>query len=84
MQPSESSIGNEITRHVDISWNETWTGTKQKRIARFEGSGAGLALAGFAALSVPHLWVRRRPKDALRHPVVSQFEEFFSDLQVVR
>jgi hypothetical protein len=29
--------GNEITHHVDVSWNETWTGTKQKRIARFEG-----------------------------------------------
>ena len=28
--------GNEITHHVDVSWNETWTGTKQKRIARFE------------------------------------------------
>jgi hypothetical protein len=27
--------GNEITHHVDVSWNETWTGTKQKRIARF-------------------------------------------------
>ena len=30
--------GNEITHHVDVSWNETWTGTKQKRIARFEGN----------------------------------------------
>ena len=30
--------GNEITHHVDVSWNETWTDTKQKRIARFEGN----------------------------------------------
>jgi hypothetical protein len=30
--------GNEITHHVDISWNETWTGTAQKRLARFEGN----------------------------------------------
>jgi hypothetical protein len=29
--------GDEITHHVDISWNEVWTGTKQSRIARFEG-----------------------------------------------
>ena len=28
--------GNEITHHVDVSWNESWTGTAQKRIARFE------------------------------------------------
>jgi len=30
--------GDEITHHVDISWNEAWTGTAQKRFARFEGS----------------------------------------------
>ena len=30
--------GNEITHHVDVSWNETWTGTEQKRLARFEGN----------------------------------------------
>jgi hypothetical protein len=29
--------GNEITHHVDVSWNESWTGTRQKRFARFEG-----------------------------------------------
>ena len=29
--------GNEVTHHVDISWNELWTGTHQTRIARFEG-----------------------------------------------
>jgi hypothetical protein len=28
----------EITHHVDVSWNENWTGTAQKRIARFEGN----------------------------------------------
>ena len=27
------SIGNEITHPIDVSWNQTWTGTKQKRIA---------------------------------------------------
>jgi Lipocalin-like domain len=30
--------GNEITHHVEVSWNESWTGTRQKRIARFEGN----------------------------------------------
>ena len=26
-----SRIGNEITHPIDVSWNQTWTGTKQKR-----------------------------------------------------
>ena len=30
--------GNEVTHHVDISWNESWTGTKQVRIFKFEGN----------------------------------------------
>jgi Lipocalin-like domain len=30
--------GNEIAHHEDVSWNESWTGTAQKRIARFEGN----------------------------------------------
>jgi hypothetical protein len=30
--------GNEITHHVEISWNESWSGTQQKRFARFEGN----------------------------------------------
>jgi hypothetical protein len=30
--------GDEITHHVDVSWNEVWTGTEQKRRARFEGN----------------------------------------------
>jgi Lipocalin-like domain len=29
--------GDTVTHHVDISWNESWTGTKQARIFRFEG-----------------------------------------------
>jgi hypothetical protein len=35
--------GNEITHFVDISWNESWTGTEQKRIARFDGNRAYLS-----------------------------------------
>ena len=27
-----------MTHHVDISWNESFTGSTQKRIARFEGN----------------------------------------------
>jgi hypothetical protein len=35
--------GNEITHNVDVSWNESWTGTEQKRIARFEGNRVHLS-----------------------------------------
>ena len=35
--------GNVITHHVDISWNEAWTGSEQKRIARFAGDRAYLS-----------------------------------------
>ena len=29
--------GDQVTHHVDISWNEGWTGTVQKRTVRFDG-----------------------------------------------
>lgn len=29
--------GNEITHHVEVSWNETWTGTEQTRLFRRDG-----------------------------------------------
>ena len=32
-----SIAGNEVTHHVDISWNEIWTGTDQTRIVTFDG-----------------------------------------------
>jgi hypothetical protein len=35
--------GNEVTHHVDISWNEAWTGTSQTRIARFDGDRVHLS-----------------------------------------
>lgn len=35
--------GNEVTHHVDISWNESWTGTKQVRIFQFEGNRLALS-----------------------------------------
>lgn len=35
--------GNEVTHHVDISWNESWTGTKQVRIFKFEGNKVSLS-----------------------------------------
>jgi hypothetical protein len=34
----------EVTHHVDISWNESWTGTKQTRKFRFEGNRLHLSL----------------------------------------
>lgn len=30
--------GNEVTHHVDIPWNESFTGSEQKRIATFAGN----------------------------------------------
>ena len=35
--------GDTVTHHVDISWNEMWTGTKQKRYARFDGNRVHLS-----------------------------------------
>ncbi len=32
-----SVSGNEVTHHVDISWNEAWTGTRQMRIFQLDG-----------------------------------------------
>ena len=29
--------GREVTHHVDISWNESFTGSQQKRLVAFEG-----------------------------------------------
>ena len=34
---------NVVTHHIDCSWNETWTGTHQKRIARFDGDWVHLS-----------------------------------------
>ena len=30
--------GDTITHHVDISWNQSWTGTSQSRLLKFEGN----------------------------------------------
>ena len=35
--------GNEVTHHVDVSWNESWTGTKQIRIFKFDGNKVSLS-----------------------------------------
>lgn len=35
--------GNTVTHHVDCSWNESWTGTSQTRIARFDGDRVHLS-----------------------------------------
>jgi hypothetical protein len=35
--------GDRVTHHIDVSWNESWTGTKQERIARFEGDRVHLS-----------------------------------------
>jgi hypothetical protein len=38
-----SVSGNEVTHHVDVSWNESWTGTQQKRVFSLEGDRLVLA-----------------------------------------
>lgn len=35
--------GDMIVHHVDVSWNEAWTGTDQTRFYKFEGSRLSLA-----------------------------------------
>jgi hypothetical protein len=35
--------GDRVTHHIDVSWNESWTGTKQVRIARFDGDRVHLS-----------------------------------------
>jgi Lipocalin-like domain len=35
--------GNVVTHHIDCSWNPTWGGTRQKRIARFDGKRVHLS-----------------------------------------
>jgi hypothetical protein len=45
---------------IDVSWNETWTGTRQKRIARFDGGTGfrGTARSPLVVEAVNHLKVR--------------------------
>jgi hypothetical protein len=35
--------GNKVTHHVDISWNQTWTGHDQVRFFRFDGNRVELS-----------------------------------------
>ncbi len=35
--------GNKVTHHVDISWNQTWTGQDQVRFFRFDGNRVELS-----------------------------------------
>ncbi len=35
--------GNTVTHHIEISWNEAWSGTQQLRIARFDGNRVHLS-----------------------------------------
>jgi uncharacterized membrane protein len=37
--------GDAIVHHVDVSWNESWTGTDQTRLYKFEGNRLSLATA---------------------------------------
>jgi hypothetical protein len=35
--------GDEVTHHIEISWNEAWSGTHQVRVARFDGNRVHLS-----------------------------------------
>jgi hypothetical protein len=35
--------GDTVTHHVDVSWNEAWTGTDMVRIAKFDGDRVHLS-----------------------------------------
>ncbi|MGD0026341.1 MAG: lipocalin-like domain-containing protein [Xanthobacteraceae bacterium] len=37
--------GNQVIHHVDVSWNQTWTGTDQVRNYKFDGERLSLATA---------------------------------------
>ena len=37
--------GDSLIHHVDVSWNESWTGTEQKRTYKLEGNRLSLATA---------------------------------------
>jgi lipocalin-like protein len=37
--------GDEVTHHIDVAWNETWTGTRQVRKFRLDGDLLHLVLA---------------------------------------
>jgi len=36
--------GNHVVHHIDISWNETWTGTDQARDYKFDGKRLSLMI----------------------------------------
>ena len=35
--------GDTVTHHIEISWNEAWSGTDQQRVARFDGNRVHLS-----------------------------------------
>ena len=51
--------GDTVTHHVDISWNESWTGTRQPRTFRFEGDRLHLSTAPSPDPSGGRMSVRR-------------------------
>jgi hypothetical protein len=66
--------GKVVTPALDLSWNETWTGTKQLRHARFEGNRLQLAsnpqpraLDGKPAVNVL-VWERADPTVGSQRP----------------
>jgi Lipocalin-like domain len=51
--------GNEVTHHVDIAWNESWSGGAQKRTFTFEGDRLHLATSASPDPAEGKMSVRR-------------------------
>jgi hypothetical protein len=55
--------GDRVVHHVDISWNEAWTGTQQVRFFRMDGDRLTITTA-----------VAKSPRDGLEGRTIVAFE----------
>jgi Lipocalin-like domain len=58
--------GDVVTHHVDISWNEAWTGTDQVRTARFDGDRVHLSTAPSPDLASGKMSIRTMSWEKLK------------------
>lgn len=58
--------GDEVTHHIEISWNEAWSGTHQVRIARFDGNRVHLSTKPSPDLANGRMSVRTMTWEKLR------------------
>jgi hypothetical protein len=58
--------GDEVTHHIEISWNEAWSGTHQVRVARFDGNRVHLSTKPSPDLANGRMSVRTMTWEKLR------------------